>query len=233
MRWPVQPALTRLPSLWGGCIFCAPLWEGGGTADDLVNGKTGTITSGTWVGQEGVDFTDTTGQKIEYTGLVGEGLQVMSGHAVAHSDGLGSGTELLSVGDYFVLRYAEITSSFMKAVYKYASGWRAAVSTVSSPHDGTIHSLQGIADPGNSDQRVYLDGVLVGSASYSDTWTWTGEGTTTILANHGDGGPTELNGTLRFAALWDRVLTEREIQVLGAFPYAMIEPRGGRLGVRR
>ena len=231
MKWPVQPALTHGRDLWPGCIFLSPLWERGGDADDLARGLNGVLTTATWEnGQDGgIDFPGTNGQQVEYAGLLGSPAMGTL-MAVVEVDAIDtSGSDFLAIGDNLLVRVE--SGDNLQGVYRYATDWRSTTSTTSITADGSRHVVLYTCDPASSDQRLYLDGGEIASTTFADAVVYS-MGTDTFLGRGGNGDTVhDLDGRVYLAVAWDRVLSVGEIAFLGAFPYAMIEPRGGKLGI--
>jgi hypothetical protein len=89
------------------------------------------------------------------------------------------------------------------------TGWAAAVST-SAPLAGVWTHVAGAYDAGTQELRVYVNGVLEGSASYAPAGAWNARGPMHIARAKAGGGPTDhLAADIGEVQVWDRVIDQR------------------------
>jgi uncharacterized repeat protein (TIGR01451 family) len=106
----------------------------------------------------------------------------------------GSGSEVISIGDYVALRM-DLTTDGTEGFTYNGSDW--SVTTSSSSHAGAWHHLvYTFSDAGNS-QKLYADGTQIASSTYTGSISYSGLGTNTYIGKHGNGGTNmDFDGTI-------------------------------------
>ena len=241
MRWPVQPALTRGRKLYGGLAGMWPLWSGGAGEESIKdltpNGNDGEPLGGPlWVADEGLvlsfDGTDdrvsvpddpalknfaalTLAAWINPTASGGTGAS-----RIAHKDQGGT-------TDDYALNYISTNKLQLRINTDGGQTLLAGLTTI-TPNTGWYHVL-GTWD--GTEMSVFLNGVpdatpvaRTGTLDNSDLPFGIGAHLTTQTDR-------AFTCKIGIVTLWNRVLTDGEIALRGAFPYALLEPRGGKLGV--
>jgi hypothetical protein len=78
---------------------------------------------------------------------------------------------------------------------------------------------------------LYEDGVLLDTKN--DLVFDSDEAAALHIGRSQSNNQEEFHGTVDVVAMWDRPLSAAEVAFISAFPYALFDPRGGKLGVRR
>lgn len=126
------------------------------------------------------------------------------------------GGEVASLGDNFGLRI-QPTGLVKVFFHDGPSSWQQAVSSVTT-NNGAWHHVLGQYDPAapSPQLRVYVDGVLRGSAAVSTPISYT-LGTDFVLGRHGGGSTLyDFNGRLDQVRIYDRALSDAEVAALSA-----------------
>ena len=132
------------------------------------------------------------------------------------SDSLGA--ELLSIGDYLAIRVDNLDnpptpriSGFYK---RTTSGW--ANLSYNATYAGTgWHHFCFVMNDGANTQQLYVDASLVASGTSTQSILYTGQGSSTFVGRHGNGGTTyHFGGDIGEAAVWNTSLTQADITQL-------------------
>lgn len=95
----------------------------------------------------------------------------------------GNGSEVISMGDKVAIRMnAGSTSGF----FFDGSNWNTTSATTNIL--GGWHNLAYTFTSGGTSQKLYIDGTLAGTTSYTSTISYTSLGSNTIIGKHGNGG---------------------------------------------
>ncbi|MDZ4810982.1 MAG: DUF2341 domain-containing protein, partial [Bacteroidota bacterium] len=142
---------------------------------------TGKISNGRgFVRSNGTDF-------ITISGLMGSPTTfTLSGWAnLTTADP--SGSEIISIGDYSMMRYDESSDNRTCGItYTKNNSWSTTGS--GNNYAGTgWHYVTYTFDNGGNSQKLYIDGIVEGTNSFSQTPLYTGLGSNTIIGKHGDG----------------------------------------------
>jgi hypothetical protein len=211
---------------WAGLFFsplCAhgqsliahwKLNESSGTsaADSSGSGYTGTVSgTATWVSgyiNNGFSFNGST--RIQATGLLGTPANITVAAWINCTNADTNGAEVISLGDYFVLRVDAGTNTTL-SVYN-GSGWTVLNLTSTTLEDTGWHHVAAKFDDANNLMTIYLDGAPAASQSSTVSISYSGLGTNTSLGRHGNGGTTyDFTGIMDDVRVYDYGLSDAEI----------------------
>lgn len=184
-------------------------------ADSSGNGLNGTIVgSPAWATgyiDGAVDLNGST--KVEISSIFGSPRNVTF-TAWANLDNRdGSGSEVVSIGDYFALRLDSTTTSSYAFFYN-GSSWTALSFNQSFQGNGW-HFFAVVFNDDSDTFTIYVDGVQVATMNTSQSIVWTGLGTTTALGRHGNGQTAfDFDGRIDDVHIYTRALCPEEIQQL-------------------
>ncbi|MGB4848551.1 MAG: DUF2341 domain-containing protein, partial [Saprospiraceae bacterium] len=107
------------------------------------------------------------------------------------------GAEIISLGDHSLLRYDGSTTDGTIGAAQYGSGiWNNTGSGNDYAGTGWHYLSYTFDDAGNS-QKIYVDGIQVGSTTATETPYYVGAGTNTFIGIHGNGNPDmDFDGTI-------------------------------------
>lgn len=197
--------------------------EGSGTSatDSSGNGNHGTITGASWTsGKSGgaLSFNGANRDYVEITGLLGSPANVTISAWIFPTSTDVKGAEVLNVGDYLAIRtnWTEQTpwvSAIMGSFYSAAPGFRATFLPVSLDASSGWHHLAYTVDDTNNVQRLYFDGVLVGTRRTTQSIQYSGWGTNTFIGRHGNGDiDYDYTGIIDEIRVYNRALSALEIK---------------------
>ncbi len=240
MKWPVQRSLTHGRALWDGLVVCFPFWPGGdveaiGPKKDLF--PTNTLAGGAVWDGNGVDTSSTTA-----------GTAIELGTADPIPEGNFS---LLFAGRLDALPVAGDFAQFIAKRDTFAVGdmrWQWFIAPADSSPANEIRFTQNTSNinfgvsgktgdhvwvltDDNTNMRLYEDGLLVSTQGSHTFGTDAAAGLR--IGNSETAGTEQVDGVVDVVAMWDRPLTAAEVSFMGAFPYALFDPRGGKLGIVR
>ncbi len=192
--------------------------EGMGTSvgDSSGGGHTGTfVNSPAWVdGKRGkaLDFVSASQQRVVVSGLLGS-PSVATLSAWVNLDGGSPHATAVAIGNYVTL-HARSFGDIEGAYYRGGSQWNYMRAGGDIAGTGWRHIVY-VADPSNSDQRLYLDGVLIASDTLSDAIVWSGLHPNTTIGDNSD--PILeyfLDGRVDEVRIYNRPLTTAQIMEL-------------------
>jgi hypothetical protein len=133
------------------------------------------------------------------------------------------GAEVVSLGDYFVIRLNEGANS--KAFFYNGSSWVSASTSQTFTNAGWHHFAAVFNDYQNT-CKFYVDGAEVASVSTTVTIPYTGLGTKTVIGAHGNNGSTfDFTGRIDDVRVYSRALCPSDIQSLfdGGNPFGGVK----------
>jgi hypothetical protein len=156
--------------------------DGANTSTTSASGK---ISNGrSFYAANGADY-------IVIPGLMGSPANITLSAWVRLTTFDGSGCEIISLGDKADLR---MTSTAARGLFYNGSSW-IQTSSGSVNYSGAWHYLVTTFTSGS--QKVYVDGVQVGSTSTWGSISYAGLGSNTIIGRHGNGGTSyDFTGTI-------------------------------------
>jgi hypothetical protein len=190
--------------------------EGSGvTADDSVGGNDGTIIGATWTaGISGSGLSFDGDDSIEIPGLLGQPQNLTISTWVNLSDRDTSGAELISLGDYVVIRLDGTGSNGTMGFYYDGTMWKNTTTGISYAGTGWHHFAY-VVDDINNIQKVYVDGIVMGSTAHTQSISYIGLGSNTFIGKHGNGVDNyNSNGIIDEIRIYNRALSDQEVQVL-------------------
>ncbi len=204
--------------------------SGTNAADASTFGRTGSVTgTASWVAgrRDGaIDLNGTT--KVEITSLLGEPTSfTIAGWAKLDAADSG-GAELVSVGDYFALRIDGNSSTQCRAFFRHSSGWTSVAAPWVAAEQGWHHYAATFDDSSNT-FKLYIDGVLVATASTANTLSYSGLGSKTIVGGHGNGGASfDFDGAIDDVRIYNYPLPPEKIaEVYGLIAHWKLDEPSG------
>ncbi len=237
MKWPVQRSLTHGRALWDGLVVCFPFWPGGDL--DAIGPKkalfpTNTLAGGAVWDGNGVDTSSTTaGTAIELgtADPVPEGnLTLLFAGTLNVLPGAADFAQLICKRDTFAtadMRWQWfIQNSGNGNVFEFTQ----QISQVTFTVTPSLGQHTWILTDDGTNSKIYEDGALL--ETLVDTHTFGTDAASGLrIGNSETGGTENFDGVIDVVAMWDRPLTAAEVSFMGAFPYALFDPRGGKLGL--
>ena len=152
-------------------------YDGANTGTTNVTGK---ISNGRgYVRSNGSDY-------ITITGLIGSPASFTLSAWATLTTSDPNGSEIISLGDHAQLRYDESSADKTVGVIQSgASTWVVTGSTINYAGTGWHYLSYTFNDAGNS-QKLYVDGIQVGTSSHTPSPYYTGGGTNTFIGKHGN-----------------------------------------------
>ena len=239
MRWPVQPALTHGAALWDGLVVCFPFWPGGDV--EAIGPKAGLFPTNTLAGGavwdgNGVDTSSTTAGTRIVCGTadpIPQGsLTLMFAGRLDALPGASDFAHFVSKRDTWAIGDMRWQWFINDSVSSNYFGWTAYDSFVGfNVGPSTGYHVWLLTDDG-TDSAVYEDGGLL--ESLVDTLVFQTDPASAVHIGNTETSNTEqFDGLIDVVAMWDRPLSAAEAAFMSAFPYALFDPRGGKLGIRR
>jgi fibronectin-binding autotransporter adhesin len=141
---------------------------------------TGKIAGGSgFVRSNGIDY-------ITITGLMGSPANsTLSGWATLTTADP-NGSEIISIGDYNVLRYDDLVTGTSGAVHNGGSAYTTTPSNINYAGTGWHYVVYTFDDAAHS-QLLYVDGAQIGATSSSASIAYSGQGTNTFIGKAGNG----------------------------------------------
>jgi hypothetical protein len=240
MRWPVQRSLTHGRDLWDGLVVCFPFWPGGdleaiGPKKDLfptVTLEGDAVWSGNTVDCSGT--TAGTGIDCGTADPIPEGGCTIM-FAAEHE-------ALPAAGDFhqMVAKRDAFSVGNMRwhlAVFSVAGTppgqvrWASAVTSMEFTVGASTGKHVWILTDDNTNSRFYEDGLL---RDTKGSLTFDSDVAAVVSIGRNEVSGTEnWEGEIDVVAFWDRPLSAAEVAFMSAFPYALFDPRGGKLGIVR
>lgn len=228
---PSMPVLRGNP-LQSKLVVDVPFWEGGGNPKDLVNKKTLTRSnSPTWV-------TDASGYAINFNGAASSGpylnLSTANWNFVynfitvqtifkVYGPGGNLGGRIYDDGNAG-FAVAPLTTSAYRFDWYWSSGAVNALCPANSITTGKLHNVITTYNMTNSANLPlsYIDGILQPTSAYSNTASGSPKswGATMLIGNR-TGADRTLNGRVSLLRIWNRILTQSEIQQLTVNPWCV------------
>ena len=196
--------------------------EGSGTVlKDSAGAHDGMINGATWVAGKNGDALSFSGvdDYVKIPGLVGQPQNItISGWAQLISKDKG-GAELISLGNYVGIRLD--VASGAQGFYYDGTSWQAT--NTGNFYAGTgWHHFVYVVDHINALQKVYVDGIPVGSSRYTQSISYTSLGQDTFIGRHGNDVDTyDFIGTIDDVCIYNRALDDQEVQDVYSNAYQM------------
>jgi hypothetical protein len=153
-------------------------------------------------------YFDGTGQYVKTGGLLGQPKNLTISAWIKLVDVDSSGAEIISIGDFVLLRIDNSFGSFYDG-----TDWRATTYDHNF-YDGKWHYITYMIDDDNDSQKIYINGVEVASSAFTGSISYTGQGGDTYLGKHGNGGTTvDLKGFIDEVKVYDYARTREQILV--------------------
>jgi hypothetical protein len=134
-----------------------------------------------------------------------------------------SGAEVVSLGDYFVIRLNEGANS--KAFFYNGSTWVSASVAQTFANNGWHHFAAVFNDSMNT-CKFYVDGAEVASVGTTATIPYTGLGTKTVIGAHGNNGSSwDFTGKIDDVRVYSRAICPTEVQAIfdGGDPFGGVK----------
>jgi Concanavalin A-like lectin/glucanases superfamily len=206
---------TAIAELYG-LIGYWKLDESSGTtaADSSGMGRSGTVTgTATWsssIINNGFSFNGSS--KIQVSGLLNTPRNVTVAAWANLTTADSAGSEVVSLGDHFSLRLDE--SGATEVVYYNGTSW-ANLSFTQTVAGSGWHHYVATFDDDNDLMKLYVDGELKASTAPSSSISYAGQGSNTVIGQHGNAGTTrDFTGRIDEVRVYNRVLTNSEIIAL-------------------
>jgi Concanavalin A-like lectin/glucanases superfamily len=151
--------------------------------------------------------------RVEISSLMGAPRNVtVAGWAYLSAPDSG-GSELISIGDYFAIRIDE-NGGNTNAFFFNGITWPSV--SVNQTFDGTgWHHFAAVFNDDTNFFKLYIDGAEAASLTTTESISYTGLGTKTVIGCHGDGETTrDFFGRVDDLRAYNRALCPAEIQVL-------------------
>jgi hypothetical protein len=161
--------------------------------------------SGNAVRLDGVD------DYVQVSGLLGQPSQITLAAWASLESKDSSGSEVISLGDCLGIRLDNSDGKSGGFIYD-GSYWSNTFSL--STYAGTNwHHFAYVFSPGS--QKMYVDGTVVATTSYSDAISYAGFGQNTMIGKHGNGEAAyDFKGLIDDLRVYDRALSAAEISQL-------------------
>ena len=129
-------------------------------------------------------------------------------------------------GFYLVKRANAGTFGFIFRASDSTGAATVAANATTTPTTGVWYHLIGVYDRPNSQLKLYINGTLEGTASFTTPWSATG--VTAIGRSFTGGTPTDwVNGLVDGVRLYNRLLTASEIATISAYPIGVSASASG------
>jgi Concanavalin A-like lectin/glucanases superfamily len=178
---------------------------------------TGTVTgTATWANgilNNGFQFNGST--KIQATGLLGNPKNVTLAAWANLTTADTGGSEIVSLGDHVAIRLDE--GGVTKALFYNGTGY-TSVNLAQSFVGGGWHHFAATFDDNANLFKLYVDGVLAASLTTTDSISYAGLGTNTVIGRQGNGGTAnDFTGTIDDVRVYNYALTPLEVAELYGF----------------
>lgn len=192
--------------------------SGGSTYDGSLGGATscpGNTVCPAWTNDgkfgKALDYNGTDRDYVEITGLMGSPADITVSAWVNLDSRDTNGAEIVNIGDYVILRQG---TSFLFGGFHYgSSNWHAVSTSESIIGTGWRHVVLVIDDTNNS-QDIYIDGILKGSASYTNSIVYSGQGSNTFIGRHANGSTLfDYDGRIDEVKIYNIALTADQVKV--------------------
>ncbi|MCP4379361.1 MAG: LamG domain-containing protein, partial [bacterium] len=152
---------------------------------------------------------DGTGDDVEINGLMGSPTNATLAAWVNVDTGATQG-EVISIGNYVGLRVDEAGKG-VQAFFWEGGNWKETQSNEFIASTGWHHVAYTLDDTANI-QTLYIDGIAVGTTSYTESIAYSGLGTNTFIGGHANGSINYFfDGKIDDARIYDRALTVTEV----------------------
>jgi len=191
--------------------------EGSGTAaKDSANNNDGVVNGAAWTTGmcEGSLSFDGVDDYIEIPGLLGQPENITISAWARLDAGDVDGAELISLGDYLGIRLDSSEKQGTMGFYYDNKTWHTTATGEWHAGKGWHHFAY-VIDDTNNIQRVYIDGTIAGSTTYTPSISYAGRGANTFIGRHGNGiGNYDFNGLIDEVQVYNQSLSEQAVQDL-------------------
>ena len=188
--------------------------SGTSTADSSGLSTSGTVTgTAAWTAavlNNGFQFNGAT--RIQVTGMFSNPRNTSVAAWANLTTADSGGSEIISLGDHFYLRLDE--GGVVKAVMYTGSAWQSV--TYSATYAGTgWHHFAATFDDDNNSFRLYVDGKLVASATNSNSISYAGHASNTVIGRHGNSSTSnDFTGTIDDVRVYNYAISATEVAQL-------------------
>lgn len=245
-KWNLKKGLTQVPDLWRNVLFAAPLWEGGGKAQDLVSGVLADVKFGGdyAIGPLGTGFNVTTNGQGMYWPVLpggfdlndmadGEYLTIQVVVDITDPDtstynrlievsGPGSFNYRWNIynqaGEFQFWSNGGVEIEFESFLTFGISGLHNLIFVVKKGDEGGV-----VTD----DQELYVNGEYASGSSDLGFYTASNPDITFGIAGGKDGIQSSVHGLYYSVVVWkNRKLNPEEVKFLHKDPFVMFRPAG-------
>lgn len=179
--------------------------------DSSGQGNTGTMTSfdhRSWgPGKIGSGLIFNGANYVQASGLLGSPSTVTLEAWVNPTAYDSSGGEVISLGDYVVIR---VNTTLISAFYYNGTAWSGP--SFAMVPTNQWHHIVFVANPGASTQKLYIDGVLRSSLTMATAISWAGLGSNTFIGKHGNAGTVfDYSGTIDDVKIYNYERTPAQV----------------------
>lgn len=191
--------------------------SGTSAADSSGLSTSGTVTgTASWVAavrNNGFNFDGNT--KIQVSGMFSNPKNISVAAWAKLSTADISGSEIISLGDHFMLRLDE--AGTVKGIMYDGSTWQAV--SASGTYAGTgWHHFAAVFDDDNNTFKLYIDGSLAATASITASINYSGLGSNTVIGRHGNSNTNmDFTGVIDDVRVYNYALTAAEVENLYGF----------------
>ncbi|HYO24314.1 MAG TPA: LamG domain-containing protein [Lacipirellulaceae bacterium] len=178
--------------------------------DGVYSGSPTLNVSANGASSQGTAVAFTGANSMQATGLYDKSTSVSAAAWVRLDGADTAGAEVISLGDYFVIRLNNGGANEARAYYYNGSTWVTAVANITVLNTGW-HHFAAVLDAGST-LKLYIDGVQAGSTATSGTIAYTGRGSNTRVATHGwTATNADLTGRIDDVRVFNRALKPDEV----------------------
>ena len=232
-----------------GLVAHWPMNEGTGTTiEDVIGGNTGTFTNTpVWTkgpqGESGLSFDMDDRDAVQVTGLLGTPTAgTMAAWVNAGRIDSSNYSHVFDIGDYVMIEMT--TGRVPRFTFKAApSGYTSVDSSV--PLSKGWHYVVATFDEANDAYRIYVDGVMTGTLTSTDTINYTGGSANTMIGRSESSATYDFDGGVDDVRFYNRALSPNEVsrlykkmqsesivrEISGTSPAVNFKARSNRLAV--
>ena len=188
-----------------------------GNNDGVVNGAVQN-TSGASPRDNTLQFNGATDDHVQINGRFGDPSSVTLAAWVNLTAAGTFGSDIISLGDDVLLRLDAASGGNLRGSYydSTTSNWQETIFNVDLVNAGWHHIAYTI-DDANHTQKIYLDGVEVGSTATTESIAYGANGANSYIGIHGDAvADWNFTGQIDDARVYGRALTGQEILTLAS-----------------
>ena len=189
-----------------------------GSNDGVVNGAAPPAIPDASPRDNTLEFDGSADDHVQINGLFGEPSSVTLAAWVNLTAYGISGADVISLGDDVLLRLDAASGGNLRGSYydSSTSNWQETIFNVDLVNAGWHHIAYTI-DDANHTQKIYLDGVEVGSTATTESIAYGANGANSYIGIHGDAvADWNFTGQIDDARVYGRALTGQEILTLAS-----------------